>query len=245
MSRPLLSLVAVCSFLIVSSAWADPVHVACVGDSITYGTGAAKGWDYPSQLQRMLGPGYEVRNFGVGGATLLRHGTKPYEKQSAFKAALDYKADIAILLLGANDTTPHNWAPHGAEFEGDYRWLVGQLQGSNPALKLFVCRPDWVAGAGRYHINEPVIEQQIPIIDRVASSMNLSEIDMHAPLEGHPEDFFDTVHPNNAGAALMAKAAYKAITGNDFQGPYVTPPGPTPAPSPAPASPAPSPAEAH
>ncbi len=53
---------------------------------------------------------------------------------------------------------------------------------------------------------------------------------MNAALDGHPEDFRDTVHPTTAGATLMAKAAYKAITGHDFQGAVPPPPAPTPAP---------------
>jgi lysophospholipase L1-like esterase len=232
MNRPLLSLLAIALFPLASPAGAGHANVACVGDSITAGVGATKGWDYPSQLQRMLGPAYTVRNFGVSGATLLRHGDRPYEMQRAFKAALDFKPNVVILMLGTNDTKPHNWGPHQAEFDADYRWLVGQLQGTNPAQKLFVCRPCPVPGAGNYGINEPVLEKEIPMIDAIAASLHLDEIDMHAALVGHPEDLPDRVHPNNAGAALMAKAAYKAITGHEFQGEV---PSPTPTPSPAPA----------
>ena len=36
---------------------------------------------------------------------------------------------------------------------------------------------------------------------------------MYAPLKDHPEMIPDRVHPNPAGAMLMAKAAYKALTG--------------------------------
>jgi lysophospholipase L1-like esterase len=226
MNRPLIALFAVCPFLLASPARAGHVKIACVGDSITAGVGAAKGWDYPSQLQRMLGAAdYSVRNFGVSGATLLRNGDRPYDTRPAFKAALDFKPDVVILMLGTNDTKPQNWGPHQAEFEPDYRWLVAQLQGSNPARKLFVCRPCWVAGAGNYGINEPVLEKEIPIIDGIATSLHLGEIDMHEPLEGHPENLPDRVHPNTAGATLMARAAYKAITGNEFTG-EVPPPAP-------------------
>jgi lysophospholipase L1-like esterase len=229
MYRPFITLL-LSSILLSSTARAHHANVACVGDSITAGVGAARGWAYPSQLQRMLGPtDYTVRNFGVSGATLLRHGDKPYDLKPAFKAALDFKPAIVILMLGTNDTKPQNWGPHQAEFETDYRWLIAQLQASNPAQKLFVCRPCWVAGAGKYGINEPVLEKELPIIDQIAASLHLDEIDMHGALEGHPEDFVDTVHPNNAGAALMAKAAYKAITGNAFQGEI---PAPSPAANP-------------
>jgi hypothetical protein len=44
--------------------------VACAGDSITFGFGATTPYDsYPSDLQRLLGSDYEVRNFGADGTT--------------------------------------------------------------------------------------------------------------------------------------------------------------------------------
>ena len=62
---------------------AQPIRVACVGNSITYGTGIEdRARDsYPSQLQRMLGDKYVVGNFGKPGATLLYHGHRPYVAQ--------------------------------------------------------------------------------------------------------------------------------------------------------------------
>jgi len=57
--------------------------IACVGDSITYGAGIPNRMtgSYPAQLHQMLQPyddQWEVRNFGVSGATLLRRGDLPY-----------------------------------------------------------------------------------------------------------------------------------------------------------------------
>ncbi len=71
---------------------ASPVQaklVACVGDSITYGSGIANPAQdsYPSQLQRNLqryDPAWKVQNFGVSGATLLTKGDLPYVNQTAY-----------------------------------------------------------------------------------------------------------------------------------------------------------------
>lgn len=48
-------------------ATAPPVRVACVGNSITYGTGIQDRVrdSYPAQLQRMLGPGYVRRGLYI------------------------------------------------------------------------------------------------------------------------------------------------------------------------------------
>ena len=63
------------------------IRVACVGDSITYGHGIENRLKacYPAQLGRMLGDQWEVRNFGVSGATMLKQGDLPYWQQPAFK----------------------------------------------------------------------------------------------------------------------------------------------------------------
>ena len=39
---------------------------------------------YPAQLQHWLGKDYEVRNFGISGATLLKKGDKPYWNQKEY-----------------------------------------------------------------------------------------------------------------------------------------------------------------
>lgn len=211
MKCPLLSLLG--GLLLAGGAAAAPIRVACIGDSITRGAGAPAGQDYPSQLQKLLGPQYQVGNFGSSGATLLREGDKPYEKQPEFRGALGFHADIAVVLLGANDSKPLNWEPYHAEFGDDYQWLVEQLRKVNPGMKIFMCRPTPVVGEGKHEISETGVQKEMSIIDLAAETLRVQEIDMHAALAGHPEDLPDNVHPNAAGAGLLAKAAASAITG--------------------------------
>ena len=65
------------------------IRVACVGNSITYGEKIPnrEKQSYPAQLGRLLGEKWEVRNFGVTGATLLRKGNTPYWRENAFHLA--------------------------------------------------------------------------------------------------------------------------------------------------------------
>ena len=74
-------------------------RVACAGDSITYGAGVANRGknNYPKVLGGLLGAGYESRNFGVSGATLLKKGDHPYWRTGAFKAATAFKPHIVII----------------------------------------------------------------------------------------------------------------------------------------------------
>ena len=191
---------------------AEPIKVACVGDSITQGAGAKPGQSYPSQLQALLGDGYQVGNFGVSGRTLLKKGDFPYWKEKKYQAALAMEPAIVIIMLGTNDTKPQNWK-FEAEFDADYRELVKSFQSLKSQPKVFVCRPVPVPGKGNYGINEENIQKEIPRVDALAKELGCGVIDMHAALAKSPEMLPDRVHPNTAGAGEMAKAAAKAITG--------------------------------
>ena len=88
-----------------------PIRVACIGNSITYGylLKDREREAYPAVLQQLLSSGYQVGNFGKSGATLLARGHRPYIQQEEYQRALDYRADIAVIHLGVNDTDPRNW----------------------------------------------------------------------------------------------------------------------------------------
>lgn len=191
----------------------EPVRVACVGDSITQGSGT-KGNPYPSQLQKMLGEKWKVGNFGVSGRTLLRKGDFPYWNEKAYKEALAFKPDAVIIMLGTNDTKPQNWA-HEAEFVADYRDLVKSFLVLESKPRVFICRPCPVIGKGNFKIVEENIQLEIPRIDALAAELKIDVIDMHAALKDQPELIPDRVHPNAKGAEEMAKAAVKALTGKD------------------------------
>jgi lysophospholipase L1-like esterase len=202
------------------SAYKEPVRVACIGDSITQGVGAAKGKSYPAQLQNLLGKSWVVGNFGVSGRTLLKKGDFPYWKEKAYQNALAYKPDVVIIMLGTNDTKPQNWK-NEADFVADYRELVKSFQTLESKPRVYVCRPCPVPEPGNYGINETGAKEEIKRIDALAAEMKLGLIDMHAALADNPKFLPDRVHPNTEGAAEMAKAAFAVLTGK---------PAPAPAP---------------
>lgn len=194
--------------------YAGPVRVACVGDSITYGSGTTRPavQSYPARLATLLGEQWHVRNFGVRGANLIGAGDKPYAKERAYRVALDFNPDVLILMLGTNDSKPQNWK-HRDQFAADAKALIETFQSLPAKPRVFICYPIPVVGKGIYGIREqPVLEQQA-ILAKVAKETGATVIDLHKPLEDQPKLIPDTVHPNADGAAIMAATVYRALTG--------------------------------
>jgi len=206
---------------------AAPIRVACVGDSITYGSGLKDRQhnSYPVWLGRWLGEGYDVRNFGVSGATLLHQGDRPYIVQHAYTNALDFKADIFIINLGANDSkhpgdgsldaakAVNNWQ-YSSNFVSDYEAMIATFKNSSPSAKFYVClpTPDY---PGRWGINDKTIREEIiPMVRTIAKDTGASIIDLYTAMSGKAELFPDTVHPNDEGAKEMAAAVYHALEGH-------------------------------
>jgi sialate O-acetylesterase len=192
-----------------------PIRVACVGDSITAGSGSTFGQSYPAKLGEMLGAGWDVKNFGVSGRTLLRQGDNPYWKEVAFANAKKFNPNIVIILLGTNDVKEQNWK-FSDQFVQDYFDLIEEFRALPGQPRIFIGRPCPAPGAGNFGITPEGIAKVLPIIDRIATEKNLPVIDFHAALLGKDSMFPDRVHPNNAGYEVMAATAYRALTGKDL-----------------------------
>lgn len=215
-----------CAAFAVTSSWGArkpavkpaPVRVACVGNSITYGMLVEDREKncYPAVLGRMLGDGYDVRNFGHSGATLLNKGHNPYTKTREYAEAVAFRPDIAVIHLGINDTDPRNWPNYRDEFIPDYAALIESFRKANPEVKVYICRMTPIphrhrrfkAGTRDWH------RQIQDAIEVVAKSQNTELIDLESVLIDRPELLPDAVHPNAEGAKLLAERIYSAITGD-------------------------------
>lgn len=129
---------------------AGAVRVACVGDSITAGYGTASREEtYPAQLQALLdkthGEGvFSVTNLGLCSSTMRKNASMPYWNYPHFKALVEAKWDIVIIMLGTNDAkdsgdNPNNWqsscerwrdsASGGCSFAEDYASMIDTARG--------------------------------------------------------------------------------------------------------------------
>ena len=218
------------------------VRVACLGNSITDGFGIdmASAYGYPAMLQKKLGDGYWVRNFGVSSRTMLNKGDWPYMNEPAWRDALDFKPEIVIIKLGTNDSKPENWQ-YNAEFKQDLEQMIFTLRpdlkqyadmpakkaqkamakalakaaksGATPAKpQIYLCTPI-PAFKSTWNINDSVIVNGvIPIQQEVALKYGLEVIDLHTLFANDGDKVLpDGIHPDAKGAARMADIIADAL----------------------------------
>ena len=199
----------------------ERIKVACIGNSVTYGMTHKNPAEtsYPTQLQQMLGEGYEVRNFGHSGATLLSKGHRPYINLPEYTAALEFAPDIAIIHLGLNDTDPRNWPNYRDEFYGDYMNIIEALREKNSNVEIYVCQMSPIFNwHRRFKSGTRDWYWQIQdVIEDIAENGGFELIDLSRYLYNRPDLMPDALHPNEQGAEIIAKQVYSAIT-DDFGG---------------------------
>jgi acyl-CoA thioesterase-1 len=209
----LVAALVVCGF----AGMARAKLVACVGDSITYGSGIANRTvdSYPAQLQRLLRQydlSWEVQNFGVSGATLLSRGDLPYVRQAAFANAQAYHPDVVIIKLGTNDSKPQNWQ-YKDDFVPDYENMIDTFRALPSRPQVWICKPV-PAFYVNFSIRPDVIRDEIlPLIDQISREKNAPVIDLYSALQDFGNLFPDGIHPNAEGAGLMAQAIAPFLLG--------------------------------
>lgn len=195
----------------------EQTRVACVGDSTTYGTAMMNNFhnSYPAQLQRFLGNGYHVANFGVHGKTVKDINDNSYRRTKQYGRSLAYDPDIVVLMLGANDTKPENWTTF-EDFCISYRDLVDSYTDEAGERLIKICTPASVYpmndGDYTYHIDPVRLEQICEFVIRFADENELELIDIYDITSGHPEWYEpDRVHPNKHGARAIAASVFHWI----------------------------------
>ena len=188
------------------------LRVACVGDSITEGTGLSNPAQnsYPSQLSAIMGKGGEVQNFGKKSATLMKAGSLPYWNTSQYSASLNYNPDVVVIMLGTNDAKPYNWA-NNTPFVPDYTALIQSYKNLPSSPIVYICYPPPVYAEVSGITDARIKNEVIPKIAQVASSNAVEVIDIYSALSNKKSLFPDNVHPNKEGARLLAQEVYQAI----------------------------------
>ena len=210
----------ICSVLLViccsCEAQEYKVKVACIGNSITYGSGVFNREKnaYPKQLQAMLGSEYLVKNFGVSGRTLLKKGDHPYWETSQYQKALDFKADIVFIKLGTNDSKGQNRV-YLKDFKEDYLELIRSFKDKNNDVRIILLLPLPSFLEDSSSIYNPVIKEKIiPLTREVAYEAGVEIVDLYQLFIESSSLLPDKIHPSSLGATKIAKRGYEQINGS-------------------------------
>ena len=191
--------------------------IACIGDSITYGYGvsnpAEEAW--PALLDKKLGDGWQIVNFGVSGTTLLDEGAFPYRSTGNVERAKELDPSIAFIMLGSNDSVDPRW--NIESYRAQLSALVDELESaSTHDVQIVLMAPPCTF----YHLNSAARDESInqvlgedirlAVID-VAEEKGALYIDLYEFSEDHPEWFPDKLHPNEEGNAAFADYLYDQV----------------------------------
>lgn len=216
----------------MSFFFAGPTHsvcspgmqrVACIGDSITVGSRVVDREHnaYPAQLDGLLGAAWEVRNFGVGGRTLLRDGDTPFVSTDAYRQVLAWKPHVSVVILGTNDScqrTRGNWN-HEANLERDARELASALLGDDPSSRVILCTPPrmFPETPGLEAARREGLRERLPRLQRIGEALRfvasrmerVDFLDLSRVLQ--PGHVVDGVHTTPFGARAIARRVSEAV----------------------------------
>ena len=200
------------------------VRVACIGDSITYGTGLTIPalFGYPAQLDSLLGDGYVVGNFGKGGAYALPADSKYNQKDAAlsyrnttqYKDSLSFGADVVIIMLGSNDIRSLTCEEARTEYIEAIKSLA-QEYAAIPTVKLVYIASCKYTSSGQDLIRQMANGELARLTEQAADEIGFPFIDIHAMtreyMDVHIHYTDDRAHPTKEGYLQIAKAMYAGL----------------------------------
>ena len=163
--------------------------IICFGDSLTYGTGASPGMDYPSQLSKMIGR--PVINAGVPGDTTTR-ALKRLEQD-----VLSRSPDLVLITLGGNDLK--NGIAKDVAFK-NLKMIVESIQGQGARVVIGGLKiPLRDRGFGKGYRQ---------LVDRTGAVLITNILE---GIMGNRKLMSDPIHPNEDGYKIMAERFLEAM----------------------------------
>jgi lysophospholipase L1-like esterase len=190
----------------------NPLRVACIGDSITYGDQLADRavQSYPAVLERLSRGRYLTGNFGVNGTTALTGiFFRSWTDTAACRAALAFAPDIAVVMFGINDLAFPDLL---TRYPTDLRDIVVRFQKLPSAPRVYLCTLTPIAPEEQpAFANRAIRDTMNPAIRAVAAETGAGLIDLSAIFPNRLELLPDGLHPGAEGAELIARTVLAAL----------------------------------
>ncbi|MBN8495667.1 GDSL-type esterase/lipase family protein [Accumulibacter sp.] len=171
-------------------------RVLAFGDSITFGSGAAPGEDYPARLAAISG--WQIDNAGIPGDTAEA-------AQARIRAALgETRPALVIVELGGNDFLRRR--PEKAVKE-DLRAIVAAIRQSGIPVVLVAVPKLSLIGVATSRLPDSTIyaelarEEKLPVVEGVLAAV-LSDPALKA----------DPIHPNASGYRKLAEGVAEQLS---------------------------------
>ena len=162
--------------------------IVCLGDSLTYGTGAGKGQEYPAQLSALIGR--PVINLGIPGDTTAG-------ALARIDTVLEKEPRMVLLTLGGNDLK--NRVPKQTAFN-NLEQIIQRIQDRGALVVVGgIDVPFYGRGFGSAY-EELAVKTGSVLIPNV-----------YTDIMGRSKLMSDPIHPNSDGYTVLAGHFYKAI----------------------------------
>jgi lysophospholipase L1-like esterase len=163
--------------------------IICFGDSLTAGTGADPGMDYPAQLSRMIAK--PVINAGVPGDTTTR-ALKRLQGD-----VLSRSPDVVLITLGGNDLK--NGVAKDTAFKNLKR-IVESIQGQGARV---------IIGGLKFPLRDRGFAKGYEELADQTSAVLIPNI--FKDIMGKRQLMSDPIHPNGEGYKIMAQKFLEAM----------------------------------
>lgn len=221
----------------------DSITYGFVFNTTTDWSGGQVEKHYPAQLQNLLlqqgnGVAYQVINAGISASAVIGADQVNPDTQQNFsgtastwlveQAKNDYvqEADKVLIMLGTNDAPV--WADRATYYEEYYKKIVDAFRAKNPQVIIYVVTAPYTTATSHY---AALKDSVVPLQKKMAASLGLPLIDVWEATRTFVEEENDgdlsafiadtdmgnglKVHPDEEGLAVIAKACFDALTGDE------------------------------
>ena len=194
----------------------EGIKVACVGDSLTYGTTLLnrKVESYPARLGKLLGKDFDVLNLGFAGYAVNRRSAKCYLNLPALNLLKEYSPDYVILLLGTNDARKKNFTSE-VDFSNGYKTIITAINNLEKKPTIIAMTSPMAycdTNQCEFDFSHENLKKIVQIQRAILSENQIPYVDLYNITQDKTALYSDDMlHFNSKGAKFLAFKSYTSI----------------------------------